>query len=154
MALAVPLNCPRRVVHKGYKGSLTNIYLCLKASQDCVAISYNRCAISGFLFRYDIGINIEISILFSIILIAWADDIYKYAWNTIYTLKLLHRTNNKPRKLVDKLLKWLDSTEPTLISSVIAQPRTKCCWFNETFFDISIIIAKYNIFDKYLNVLK
>ena len=37
--------------------------------------------------------------------------------------KLLHRTN-KPRKLVDKLLKWPDSTEPTFISSMIAQSHT------------------------------
>ena len=44
--------------------------------------------------------------------VAWATDIYKYASNTFYTLKLLHRTNNKPIKLVDKLLKWLDCTEP------------------------------------------
>ena len=32
----------------------------------------------------------------------WVPDIYKYALNTFYALKLLHRTNNKPRKLVDK----------------------------------------------------
>ena len=51
-------------------------------------------------------------------------DIYKYASNTIYTPKLLHRTNNKPRKLVDKLLKWLDCTEPTFIASVIVQSHT------------------------------
>ena len=37
-----------------------------------------------------------------------------------FTHKLLHKTNNKPRKLVDKFLKWLDSTEPTFFSSVIA----------------------------------
>ena len=72
--------------------------------------------------------------------IAWAADIYKYASNTIYTLKLLH-INNKPRKLVDKLLKWLDCTEPTFISSVIAQSHTKCCRFIEIFFDILIIIG-------------
>ena len=57
--------------------------------------------------------------------IAWVADIYKYASNTFYTPKLLHRTNNKPIKLVDKLIKWLDCTEPTFISSVIAQSHTK-----------------------------
>ena len=67
--------------------------------------------------------------------------------------KLLHETN-KPRKLVDKFLKWLDSTELTFISSVIAQSHTKCCRFIEIFFDISIIIAKYYLFDKYQNLLK
>ena len=82
-------------------------------------------------YRYDNGVNIEISIRFSIIfncmggVIAWAVDIYKYASNTIYAIKLLHRTNIKPRKLVDKLLKWLDRTEPTFISSVIVQSHTK-----------------------------
>ena len=50
-----------------------------------------------------------------------------------FTHKLLHKTN-KPRKLLDKL-KWLDSTEPTFISSVIAQSHTKCCRFIEIFFD-------------------
>ena len=65
-------------------------------------------------YQYDNRVNIEISIRFSIIfncvsgVTAWAADIYKYASNTIYTAKLLHRTNIKPRKLVDKLLKWLD----------------------------------------------
>ena len=57
-----------------------------------------------------------------------------------FTHKLLHRTNNKPRKLVDKLLKWLDSTEPTFISSVVVQSHTKCYRFIEIFFNISIII--------------
>ena len=52
-------------------------------------------------YRYDNRANIEISIRFLIIfncvggVIAWVADIYKYASNTIYTAKLLHRTNRK-----------------------------------------------------------
>ena len=60
--------------------------------------------------------------------------------------KPLHKTNNK---LADKFLKWLDSTEPTFISSVIVQSHTKWCRFIEIFFDILIIIANYYLFDKY-----
>ena len=87
--------------------------------------------------QYDNGVNIEISIRFSIIfncmgeVIAWAVDIYKYASNTIYAIKLLHKTNIKPRKLVDKLLKWLDRTEPTFISSMIMQSHTKMLYIEK-----------------------
>ena len=52
--------------------------------------------------------------------------------------KLLHNINNKPSKLADKFLKWLD-TKPTFISSVIAQSYTKCCRF------IEIILLSQNI---------
>ena len=38
-------------------------------------------------------------------------------------------------------MKWLNCTEPTFISSVIAQSHTKLCIFIEIFFDISIIIV-------------
>ena len=77
-------------------------------------------------YRYDIGVNIEISIRFSIIfncvggVIAWA-AIFINMLEIQFTHKLLHKTNSKPRKLVDKFSKWLDSTEPTFVSSVIAQ---------------------------------
>ena len=76
--------------------------------------------------------------------IEWGADIYKYASNTIYTIKLLYRTNNKPRKLVDKLLKWLDCTEPTFISNVIVQSHNKCQRFIKIFF---------GIFDDYCKIL-
>ena len=62
-------------------------------------------------YRYNNRVNIEISIRYSIIfncvggVIAWAAGIYKHASNTIYTAKLLHKTNNKLRKLADKFLK-------------------------------------------------
>ena len=110
-------------------------------------------------YRYDIGVNIEISIRYSKNLncvggvIAWV-AIFINMLQIQFTYKLLHKTNNKPRKLVDKLLKWLDSTEPTFISSMIVQSHTKCCRFIKIFFDILIIIAKYYLFDKYQNLLK
>ena len=68
-------------------------------------------------YRCDNRVNTEFDSIFDNFncvggVIAWATDIYKYASNTFYTPKLLHRTNNKPIKLVDKLLKWLDCTGP------------------------------------------
>ena len=100
--------------------------------------------ISGFSFRYDNRVNIKMSIRFSIIfncvggVVALAADIYKYASNAIYTPKLLHITNNKPRKLVGKLLKWLDCTEPTFISSVIAQSHINAVDLSKLFDNIEI----------------
>ena len=111
---------------------------------------------SGVRYRYDNRVNIEISIRFSIIfncvsgVIAWAADIYKYASNTIYTPKLLHITNNKPRKLVDKLLKWLDCTEPTFVSSVIVQSHTKMLLIYR---NILQYLSKFSIISKSTNVV-
>jgi len=85
--------------------------------------------LSSIRYRYYNGINVKISIQHMILInCVWVANIYKYASNT----KLLH---NKPWKLVDKLLKRLNCTKPTFISSVIVQSHTILIE------DISIIIA-------------
>ena len=108
----------------------------------------------SILYRCDIGVNIKISIRFSIIFNCVGGAIFINMLEIQFAHKPLHKTNNKPRKLADKFLKWLDSTEPTFISNVIVQSHTKCCRFIEIFFDILIIITKYYLFNKYRNLLK
>ena len=68
----------------------------------------------------------------------WTADVYRCALNAIDLLKPLHSTANKPRKLVDKLLKWLNCTQLIFIPSAIAQSQTKILLLYLKFIDISI----------------